>query len=404
MPERIIIIGGGFGGLEAAFTLKGLMRSAEITLINRSADHFFVPSIHEIISNKVKSGELRFPLATVLRPAKIAFVQDEVAAVDPGLRQVRTNGQILTYDFLILASGAEHSFFSVPGAEQFSHCFRTPEDAEEIHKELALLLENNAPSRSIVLAGGGTEGVEVAGELLDLISQAGGTDDLRSGRIAITLVEAQGRLLPGFAQPVQAFVEGYLSDKGVTIVAGSRIAEVLQHSLTLNSGRTIASSLLIWTGGIQPSKLIRDLVLPKDPAGWLKVTQELHSPGDDRIFGIGDAVSIYRDNEPMRFARLAYHAQDQARVAAFNIANYGSGESLLTYAPKNKPQLVSMGKDMGIFIESDAFRSGAWVVALKKAIEKRHLLGYLSRPLSTALWSKIPGSEFARKFWLRKTT
>jgi NADH dehydrogenase len=401
MTTRIVIAGGGFGGLETAFSLKGLLRPPfEITLIDRSAYHSFIPSIHMIVSGKVTAEEIRIPLKVVLGPAGIRFIQDEVLSVNTEKREVITSHSALQYDYLVLSSGAENNFFGIPGAEEFSYRFRTPDDAGRIHVELVRLLASPAPCRMVV-AGGGTEGVEMAGELLDLIKARGRGEDLESGRIAVELIEGKSSLLPGFLHEAQECADKYLRQQGVTMIAGDRIAEVRKDSVVLSSGQQRDASILIWSGGIQPSKLIHGLPLIKDPWGWLKVTDLLNSYDDDRIYGIGDAVSIYTDDGPLALQRLAYHAQDQARVAALNIAAAVSDRGMVSYTPKIKPQLISIGKDMGIFTLEDRVYSGPWVVSLKKAVERKHLMTYLTKPVSSAIWSNIPGAGFLQRLRAR---
>jgi NADH dehydrogenase len=400
MTTRILIIG-GFGGLEAAFSLKGLLRQpCEITLIDRSAHHSFIPSIHLIVSGKVAAGDIRIPLNVVLGASGIRFVQEEALSVNTGTREVMTGGGTMAYDYLVISSGAENNFFGIRGAEEFSCRFRTPEDAERIREKLVQTLAGGAPCR-FMLAGGGTEAVEVVGEVLDLIRSEAREEDLKSGRIVIDMIEEKTRLLPNFPVTVQNIAEGYLRGRGVSLIAGDRIAEVQKDAVVLGSGQRREASVLIWSGGIQPSKLVRELPLVKDPWGWLKVTDRLRSPEDERVYGIGDAVGIYTDDGAPALQRLAYHAQDQARVAALNIAAAISGRDPIGYTPKTKPQLISMGKDMGIFALEDRVSSGPWVVALKKAVERKHLMTYLTKPVTSTLWSKIPGAGAMQRFRTR---
>jgi len=400
---KIVILGGGFAGLEAAFTLKGLLgSSAGITLIDRSPYHYFIPSIHEIISGKVEAQQIRIPLRTMLAPAGVDFLQEEVLALDSGGHQVSTETAVLDYDYLVLGIGAENNFFNIPGAAERAYRFRSAENAERIRRELARIMADESCAYTVMIAGGGTEGVEVAGEVVDAVEKGCGRDTLLSGRVTIELIEGQDRLLPGFPDRVRGFAGEYLMKRGVTLTTGSRIIEVRQDSVVLDGGAIRPMSLLIWTGGIQPPKLITTLSLPKDPSGWLKVNEHLQAFDDDRVYGVGDAISCYHGEEPLRIARLAYHAQDQARIAALNIANHLEGRGLASYAPKNKPQLVSLGREMGLYIEGDEFHTGAWVVSLKKGIEKQHLLAYLTKPVSGALWSKVPGSELLNRLWLQR--
>jgi NADH dehydrogenase len=402
MALHIAIVGGGFGGLETAFSLRNLLgSSSEITLIDRHGYHSFIPSIHEIIAGKVRPEAIRIPLAVVLKPAGINFIQDEVLSVDPVKRGVIARGSTLRYDYLVLSSGAENNFYGVPGVEELSYRFRTPGDAERIRADLETLLADPGRRFSIVLAGGGTEGVEVAGELIDAIKEHGREDNLASGSISVELIESRDHLLPGFPLKAREFVDNYLSRRGVKLIFGSPIAEARKDRVVLASGKEREMSMLLWTGGIQPIRLIRELPLPKDSTGWLKVTDRLYSPDDDRIYGIGDAITIIKFGSPVPLPRLAYLAQDQARVASLNISASITGQDLVAYEPKFRPQLISLGKNMGILVDGERFFSGSWVVTLKKAIERKHLMTCLTKPLTSALAARIPGAAILHRLWRR---
>ena len=395
MPENVVIIGGGFGGLETALSLKSLLPSTvQITLIDRREYHSFVPSIHEVVSGAVRARDIQIPLALILGLAGIEFVRDEVLSLDVKSKKVHTSSRGLDYDYLVLSSGAENNFYEVQGAETFSHRFRSPEDAEHIHADLSSLLTDRNQLCSVVIAGGGPEGIEVAGEVLDLIWGRGYGHDLNSGKLTLKLIHGQDSLLPGFPVKAQEFSMEYLLRKGVIILTGHRIIEVQQNSVILGSGVKHDMSMLIWTGGIQPTRLIQELPLTKDPNGWLKVTDRLHSPDDEYVYGVGDIISIYVNDEPLSLTRLAYHAMDQALIASMNINSHLKGRRQVGYSPKDKPQLVSLGKEMGIFTSKDRVLSGQWVVLLKKLVQARHLMTYLTKPGLSPITSRIPGSEF----------
>ena len=402
MSFDIVVIGGGFGGLEAAFTLRGLVGDdVKITLVDRQGFHSFIPSIHEISSGKISSRSIQIPLETVLAPAGIRFVCDEVSAIDLQNRRVIAVSGTLDYDCLMLATGAENNFLGVPGAEEFSFRFRTPDDAIKIRENLARLFEEGRANMQLVLAGGGTEGVEVAGELLDLVQDRHNSIDAEPENITITVIEAQQQLLPGFPPAAREFAETYLREQGVTVITGQRITAVRNASLVLASDKELSHSMLIWTGGIKPSPLIDGLSLPKDPAGWLIVTDQLRSPADERFYAVGDVVTIQGPDGALLLPRLAHHARDQAEVAGLNIASFLNGKNMIRYKPRFKPQLISIGRDMGIYTQGATFKSGAWVVDLKKAVERKHLMSYLTRPLIAGISRKVPGIDMFKRLGLK---
>ncbi len=394
MKKRIVIAGGGFGGLETAFSLKHLLKSTEeITLLDRNDHQSFLPSIHEVISGKVRPHDIEIPFAPLLKIAGIPFVQTEILSVDLEERRVRTTDEVLEYDYLVLACGGEANFYGVPGAQEFAHPFRTPEQAERIGQDIKEILSDPTRPCRVIIAGGGLEGVEVAGELIDLIRETGNQEALESGSVTIELVDGAERLLPGCSQRTQDFVEQFLTGKGIKISTKSRIEKVHGDRIVLENGEEREMSILIWTGGIQPGKFIRDLPLPKDAGGWLQVTSDLNSTVDDRVFGVGDIISVTVEEPHAPLPRVAYYALDQARVAALNIFYDIKGRRKIGYHPKIKPQLISLGSKMGVLTGDELVLSGSWIVGMKKVVEKRHLWTYRQRPYSLAAARLLPGSE-----------
>ncbi len=395
MRTKVIIGGGGFGGRESAFSLSYLKNeSTDITLIDRKEFHAFIPSIHEIISGKTVARDIEIPLSTVLEPAGITYLCDEVLSIDRVRRKIFTKHKELGYDYLILCFGAENSFFDVAGAATYAYRFRSPEDAERIRDTLKKALDNADFPLRLVLAGGGTEGVEVAGELLDAIAGAGYKPALNSGAITIEIIQRNASLLPEFHEKAHICAEEYLGSRGVRITKESIIVGVEKETLMLDSGSSRDVSMLIWTGGIKPSRLIDGLDLPKDDRGWLLVNEQLHSPADGRVFAVGDIVSIHGKNGHMLIPRLAYHALDQAVIASHNVYNLTRGQRLVSYTPKSKPQLISIGRDMGIMIQNAKVFTGQWVNVLKKVVQARHLMTYLTKPALLAAVPRMPGRAY----------
>jgi NADH dehydrogenase len=399
MKRKVVIVGGGFGGLVTGMTLIELLKSdIDITLIDKIGVHSYRPSIHEIISGKIKAKDIEIPLRVMLKQTDIRLIQDEVVSVDSKKRIVETFDHALKYDYLVLCCGATNNLYGVEGAKEYAYLFRTPEDAEKINTNLNHLLADRKHKCNIIILGGGTEGVEVAGELIDLIKKSNYRDDFSSVRITVKLVHGKDRILPEFTPQAQEFVTKYLLKKGINIITNNRITKVLKNKVELKSGKHLNMSILIWTGGIKPAKLIQEINLSKDPNGWLKVTEQLHSPDDKRVFGVGDIMNIYSKGKYFNLPRLAYHAQDQALVAGMNIYYQIKGKKLIPYYPKQKPQLISIGEEMGILTQGGYFTSGQWVVLAKKIVERYHLISCFTKPILSPLTTTIPGTEFINFF------
>ncbi len=403
MQKRIVIVGSGFGGLETALSVKSLCRAAaEITVIDRSPVQSYLPSIHEVISGKVSPGEIQVPLAPIFEAAGITFIQDEVGALEPEARQVVTGTGPQGYDDLVLAVGARVNFYNIPGAAEHAYAFRNPEQAEGIGKEVRRVLADEKRSARITIAGGGLEGVEIAGELLDMIDDARKQEDLSSGKITIELIESADRLLHDCNEKVQDFVETYLQEKGIGILTGNKIERVEKDRVILDSGESRSMSMLIWTGGIQPMPWIQESTLEKDSQGWIKVTRALHTPRDEHMYSLGDTVTIVTEKGPLALPRVASHTLDQAAVVALNLYYDLMGHRKIGYYPKVKPQLISLGRNMGILTEQEIFIASPWAARLKKGVEKTHMMTYRRKPYMAAFSGKLPGAELRHLFRILK--
>ena len=403
MQKRIVIVGSGFGGLETALSVKSLCRAAaEITVIDRSPVQSYLPSIHEVISGKVSPGEIQVPLAPIFEAAGITFIQGEVGALEPEARQVVTGTGPQGYDDLVLAVGARVNFYNIPGAAEHAYAFRNPEQAEGIGKEVRRVLADEKRSARITIAGGGLEGVEIAGELLDMIDDARKQEDLSSGKITIELIESADRLLHDCNEKVQDFVETYLEEKGIGILTGNKIERVEKDRVILDSGESRSMSMLIWTGGIQPMPWIQESPLEKDSQGWIKVTRALHTPRDEHIYSLGDTVTIVTGKGPLALPRVASHTLDQAAVVALNLYYDLMGHRKIGYYPKVKPQLISLGRNMGILTEQEIFIASPWAARLKKGVEKTHMMTYRRKPYMAAFAGKLPGAELRHLFRILK--
>lgn len=391
--KKVVIIGGGIGGLETALSLKRLFHSsANITLIDRQNHQSFLPSIHEAISGKIRPKDIEFNLEPVLKFSHIGFLQDEVHSLDLQNRKVVTKTGEQEYDYLVLACGAEVNFYGIKGADEYTHLFRSPEQAEKIYRDVKKALHDGENPCKIIIAGGGLEGIEIAGELFDLIREEGLQEDLESGRVTVEIIEGNSRLLPECDEKVKDFAEDYLKKAGTLVTTGTCIAEVQDGSVILDSGVVREMSVLIWTGGIKAAQWLQDSPLSIDKRGWLNVDSWLRSPDHNNIFALGDVIAIQSEESPL--PRVATHALDQARLAALNIFYDSQGRSKFRYYPKSKPQLISMGKKMGVMSEGNLMFSGSWVVGLKKLVEKRHLWTYQAKSYAAPVTEKIPGAEF----------
>ena len=299
MPRKqIVIIGGGFGGLTAAQSL----RDADVVLIDRTNHHLFQPLLYQVATSALSPGDIAWPLRTIFRRhPHVRVVMDEVLSIDRAARLVRLQiGAPIAFDVLIVAPGSRHSYFGHDAWEQSAPGLKTLADAVYLREKMLLAFEEAERRRLatgtrdrlvFVIVGGGPTGVELAGALAEIGWKAMGPDfpNLHRDDLAILLVEGGSRLLPGFPPDLSAKAATALERKGVTIKLNSLVNEIHADGLVIGS-EFVRSTNVIWAAGNKASPLLASLGVFQDRSGRIKVQGDLTILGDSWIFVIGDAA------------------------------------------------------------------------------------------------------------------
>lgn len=299
MPHKqVVIIGGGFGGLTAAQSL----RDADVLLIDRTNHHLFQPLLYQVATSALSPGDIAWPLRTIFRRhPHVRVVMDEVVSIDHVARLVRLRGSApIAFDVLIVAPGSRHAYFGHDGWEQFAPGLKTLADAVYLREKMLLTFEEAERRRiatgtqdrlTFVIVGGGPTGVELAGAMAEIGRKAMGPDfpNLRLDDLAILLVEGGSRVLPGFDHDLSAKAATALERKGVTIKLNSLVSEIRADGLVIGS-EFVRSTNIIWAAGNKASPLLTSLGVLQDGSGRIKVQPDLTIPGDPWIFVIGDAA------------------------------------------------------------------------------------------------------------------
>lgn len=296
--QRVVIIGGGFGGLAAARTL----RDAEVVLIDRTNHHVFQPLLYQVATAALSPSDIAWPLRTLFRSQpNIRVVMDDVTSIDRVARVVRLRDSApIAFDALIAAPGSRHAYFGHDEWEAFAPGLKTMSDAVLVRERVLLAFERAERERAktgvqkrltFVIAGGGPTGVELAGALAEIARRAIGPDfpTLRLEDLSIVLVEGGPRILPGFDAPLSAKATMALSRIGVTIKLHSPVSRVQADGVMVGQ-EWISSTNIIWAAGTRASPLLSTLSAPQDTYGRVKVRADLTIPDDPWIFVIGDAA------------------------------------------------------------------------------------------------------------------
>jgi NADH dehydrogenase len=367
----VVVVGCGFGGLDAAQTLRKHAQELEIIMIDRKTRFDYQPTYPELLSGKVTLDEISGDLEPFATRVGAEFIHAEVATIDLKARKVKIepitgNGERdIPYDFLLLAIGAEQTFFGIPGAEEHSCSVNTLNNTVATKNALDKL--DYSKKNAILVIGAGLTGVEVAGELLDYFKG-------RDAAVSIYLVEMMPRILPGFPKEnVATYVSKFLSEREVKILTETAVQEVNERKIIFKDGRELPYDLIIWTAGIKPNRLLENLDVPK-AKGWLKVDSYLRVDGMNEVFAVGDTAFVERGG--VRSGQNVEEANRQGKVAAENIIRSMKGEKLKRYRPKNTIQnpraLISLGDDKGvIYLGGRMVRIFAY--RLKKFVEHRYM-------------------------------
>jgi NADH:quinone reductase (non-electrogenic) len=325
---HIVIIGGGFGGLNAAQALKRL--PARVTLVDRRNHHVFQPLLYQVASAVLSPGDIASPIRWILRRQRnIEVLLANVTAIDTAARRLILTDGTIEYDYLIVAAGATHAYFGHDQWRTIAPGLKTLEDALEMRRRVLLAFERAEreadPARkkvllTFVVIGGGPTGVELAGALAEIAQLSLARDfrhfDPTSSRIV--LVEAGPSVLSTFPEPLREAARAGLQRLGVEVWTGKPVTDLLPGEVRLG-GETIQAATVLWAAGVAASPLGRTLGVPLDRAGRVFVEPDLTIPGHQEVFVIGDLASLNgADGKPL--PGVAQVAIQMGKHAAANIA------------------------------------------------------------------------------------
>jgi NADH dehydrogenase len=380
--HRVVIVGGGFGGLYAARSLKHA--AVDVTLIDRRNFHLFQPLLYQVATGALSPGEIASPLRYILNRQKNAKVLlGEVVDIDVDHYQVLLkDGSHVPYDTLILATGSTHHYFGRPDWAALAPGLKTVEDATEIRTRILLAFERaekepdpteRRANLTFVVVGGGPTGVELAGALAE-ISRDTLKEDFRSinpAEAAIFLVEGVDRMLPGYPPKLSKAAEKSLNRLGVHTLTGSMVTEIDENGVVIKSAdRTtrIPAKTVMWAAGVQASPLGRIISdhtgVPLDRAGRVQVEPDLSIPGHPEILVIGDLARVEQDGHLL--PGVAPTAIQEGHYAARLITKRLRNQETHPFRYFNKGSLATIGRnaavaDIGPFKFSGVFAWLAWL-------------------------------------------
>ena len=304
--HRVVIIGGGFGGLAAIGALKGA--NVDITIIDRRNHHLFQPLLYQVATTSLSPSEIAWPIRMLVkhRP-EVTTVLGNVTGIDKVAQLVALeDGSRVPFDSLIIATGARHAYFGHDDWEPFAPGLKTLEDATAMRRRLLIAFEaaerETDPEKrraflTFAIIGAGPTGVELAGSIIEL-ARLTLRDEFRSihpEEARVILIEAGPRVLPNFRESLSEYAVGALRRLGVEVHLGQAVTEVTADTVTYG-GKTLAAHTIIWAAGVLASPAAKWLGAEADRAGRIKVNPDLTVPGSPNIFAIGDTVTVLSPN------------------------------------------------------------------------------------------------------------
>ncbi|WP_129690122.1 NAD(P)/FAD-dependent oxidoreductase [Gottfriedia acidiceleris] len=324
--KNLVLLGAGYGNIRALSRLltSDLPEDVHITLIDRNSFHCFKTEYYALVAGTVPEQHIRIPLPT---HEKLKVVYGDITTIDTANKKVElSNGKSVSYDDLIIGLGCEDKYHNVPGAPEHTYSIQTIEKTRNAYENV-----NSLPPNSVIgVVGAGLSGVEVASELRESRSD-----------LQILLFDRGSRILSMFPEKLSYYVQNWFIEHDVKIISNSNITKVEKNTL-FNHDDEIHCDAVIWTAGIQPVEVVRNLDVEKDNTGRIVVTKYHHMPNDEHVYVVGDCASL-------PYAPSAQLAEAQAEQIVMVLQKKWKGEDLPEVMPqiKLKGIMGSLGKKHG---------------------------------------------------------
>ncbi len=394
-PTRVVIIGGGFGGLYAA---KALARApVRITLLDRRNYHLFQPLLYQVATAALNPSDIAAPIRSILRSQKnVSVIMGEATTIDVARKLITMADGELAYDILIVATGATHSYFAHPEWSEDAPGLKTIEDALEIRRRVLRAFEaaerETDPERqqawlTFVIVGGGPTGVELAGALSEIARQTMLRDFRRinPSSARVILIEGKPHVLPTYPETLSEKARAQLAGLGVEVMVSTIVTSVTDREVAV-AGKTIATRTVLWAAGVQASPLAVSLGVPLDRASRVLVEPDLSIPGHPDVFVIGDLAAVMNEDGSL-VPGVAPAAIQEGNHTAKNIQRMARGQLALPFRYHDKGSLATIGRAAGVADFGRLQLSGFLAWAAWLGVHLFFLIGFRNRVLVILQWA-----------------
>lgn len=389
MPKQIVILGAGYGGLLAALTVRKYMskEEAKVTVVNQYPTHQIITELHRLAAGNVDERAIALPLEKLFRGKDIDLHIAKVESFSVENKEVKLqDGATLSYDALVVALGSVTSYFGIPGLEENSMVLKSAEDANHIYKHIEARIREYAQTRqeadaNILIGGGGLTGVELVGEIADMMPEMARRYGIDPQEINIMLVEAMPKILPVLPDVLIERAMSSLEARGVTFLTGLPVTNVEGNVIELKDGQKVVANTFVWTGGVKGHPILETSGLELN-RGRATVNEFLQSTSHENVFVAGDSA-VYFSPEGRPYPPTAQIAWQMGEAIGYNLFAYFGSKSFEKFSPVDSGTLASLGrKDAVATIGANATQLKGLPASLMKEASniryKSHIKGLFS--------------------------
>ncbi|MFM7598108.1 MAG: NAD(P)/FAD-dependent oxidoreductase [Actinomycetota bacterium] len=347
LRTKVVIIGAGFGGLDAAKVLRK-SPDIDVVIVDRHPYQLFSPLLYQVATGALPEDDIAYPVRAAI--PGVDFVRGEVVRVDPEGHRIRLyDGTQISYDQLIIATGSVGTTFGIPGVDEHALQMKTIVEARAIKKRLLVTYEDVQEGRlsrdalKVVVVGGGPTGVEVSGAVAELQSTMKREYPDIASRASVTLVEAGPRLLPSFTEKSSAHAKAELEQLGVIVKVDAMVDRMYATDVHLKSGEILPAGTVVWAAGVAAPEMWGQLA-PTGPSRRLAVDEFLRLPGVPDVWVVGDTAAFISEPGDAPLPMVAPVAMQMGRHAARSIAAMTAGNEIEPFRYVDKGQMATIGR------------------------------------------------------------
>ena len=388
---KVVIIGAGFAGLDAAKLLRKSSR-VDVVLVDRHPYQLFSPLLYQVATGALPEDDIAYPVRAAI--PGVTFIRGDVVRIDPQAHRIRLyDGQDIDYDQLVIATGSVGTTFGIPGVEEHALQMKSIADARRIKTRLLNTYENVQEGRlpreslRVVVVGGGPTGVEVSGAVAELQSSLVREYPDIADKATVTLVEAGPRLLPSFTEESSAHAKEELEQLGVVVKLDTAVDRMYERDVHLKSGEILPAGTVVWAAGVAAPEQWRELGAT-GPSRRLIVDEFLRLPGVPDVWVVGDTAAFIPGGHDTPLPMVAPVAMQMGRQVARNITALATGKLMEPFRYFDKGQMATIGRRRAVAETPQGLRlhgTPAWLAWL--GLHVAYLAGGRNRVSVLADWA-----------------